>query len=849
MRHVKNSPQVVLKKVTIAATLMMSGIPIGAAAQPATGFGYKTPPAPLQAIVEQQRAPSVNLSPRRDLAAMIKAPSLPSITEVAQPELKLAGLRINPRTYSQSRFLFGEDLWLFEVESRKEMRLTGLPKNLKLADMAWSPDQRTIAFTHISEANGVELWAVDIASKTAKKITTQRLNTVYGRGFSWLPDSKNLLVRLRPAKLGAAPLAVTIPQGPNTQDALPGTAQRQVRTLQDLLKNENDALIFDHYTISQLAIIDLTGRAKNIGTPDRMLGASASPDGKLLLTQSIERPYSYIVSAASFPRRIEVRELNAAAKVIHTVAKLPLQEGLPPGNDAVRQGARDIAWRADAPAMLVWAEAQDGGDPARSAETRDALFMHAAPFAGKPTELMKLASRYAGAQWARGDLALVSEYWWKTRAIKIWKVAPDAAFATALTSTTSTKPELINSYSSEDRYNDPGAPFMVMDAAGNQRMLIADDKESIFLDGQGASKDGDRPFVDRLNLTTKKKERLFQSAAPVYENVIALLDNEGKRILTTRETPTARANFFLRNLQAEKDKQLTQLTTFPHPTPQLAGVQKEQIRYKRADGIDLTATLYLPANYDAKRDGPLPLLMWAYPQEFTTANAASQVTSSPYRFNAVSFWGPQAMLAMGYAVLDDPSMPIVGENGKEPNDTFLTQLIAGAEAAINEVVKRGVADRERIAIGGHSYGAFMTGNLLAHTRLFRAGIARSGAYNRTLTPFGFQAEERPYWKAKEVYSAMSPFNYAENIKDAMLIVHGEQDNNPGTFPIQSERLFQAIKGLGGTARLVMLPNESHGYRARESISHMLYETNLWMEKYVKNAKPRDVVALKAADAK
>ncbi len=832
MRNLNNNRFTTLKIAVIAFTLIAGALAFHSYAQPTNNYGYKTPPAPLQAIVEQQRAPTVNLSPRRDLAAMIKTPSLPSITEVAQPELKLAGLRINPRTYSQSRFSFGEDLWLFEIESRKEMRIAGLPKNLKLADIAWSPDQRNLAFTHISDVNGVELWTVNVASKQAKKISTQPLNTVYGSGFNWLPDSKGLIVRLRPANQAAAPSTIAIPQGPNTQDALPGGAQRQVRTLQDLLKNENDALIFDQYTLSQLAIIDLNGKAKNIGTPDRMLSASASPDGKLLLTQSIERPYSYIVAASSFPRRIEVRELNAAAKFVHTIAKLPLEEGLPPGNDAVRQGVRDVAWRADAPATLVWAEAQDGGDPARAADTRDTVFMHAAPFAGKPNELIKLTSRYAGAQWARGDLALVSEYWWKTRAVKTWKIVPDASVPAT------NKPELINSYSSEDRYNDPGSPATVMDAAGNQRLLIAADKESIFLDGEGASKDGDRPFVDRLNLASKMKERLFQSAAPVYENIIALLDSEGKRILTTRETPTERSNFFLRDLQAEKDKQLTQLTTFPHPTPQLAGVQKAQIRYKRADGVDLTATLLLPPSYDAKRDGPLPMLMWAYPQEFTTANAASQVTSSPYRFNAISYWGPQAMLAMGYAVLDNPSMPIVGADGKEPNDTYLPQLIASAEAAIDEVVKRGVADRDRIAIGGHSYGAFMTGNLLAHTRLFRAGIARSGAYNRTLTPFGFQAEERPYWKAKDVYNNMSPFNYAENIKDALLMIHGEQDNNPGTFPIQSERLFQAIKGLGGTARLVMLPNESHGYRARESISHMLYETNLWMERYVKSAEKK-----------
>lgn len=796
--------------------------------------GYQLPPAPLQAIVEQLRAPTVNLSPRRDLALMVKTPSLPSITEVAQPELKLAGLRINPRTYSQSRFSFGEDAWLFDIESRKESRLSGLPKNLKLANMAWSPDQRSIAFTQVSETNGVELWLIDVASHTAKKVSGQALNTVYGRGFSWMPDSKNLLVRLRPLGQGAAPTGSLIPQGPNTQDALAGGQQRQVRTLQDLLKNENDAQKFDHYTLAQLAIIDLSGNTKNVGEPDRLAGVSVSPDGKYLLTQSIERPYSYLVESSSFPHRIEVRELtgNIPGKVVHTVAKLPLEEGLPPGNDSVSKGVRDISWRADAPATLVWAEALDGGDQAKAMDFRDSVLVQAAPFTEKPRELIKLATRYSGALWARGDLAIVSEYWWKTRAVKSWRVAPDGPGKAA---------DLIANFASEDRYNNPGSPAMTMDASGHSRLLIAPDGESIFLDGQGASSVGDRPFIDRFNLKSKTKERLFQSAAPTYEDVIALLDNEGKRILTTRETPTERPNYFLRDLRAPADKQLAQLTTFPHPTPQLANIQKEQIRYQRADGVDLTATLYLPPNYDAKRDGPLPMLMWAYPQEFTTARAASQVTSSPYRFNSVSYWGPQAMLAMGYGVLDRISVPIVGEGGKEANDTYLPQLIASAEAAINEVVKRGVADRDRIAIGGHSYGAFMTANLLAHTRLFRAGIARSGAYNRTLTPFGFQSEERTYWMAKDTYNTMSPFNYADQIKDALLMIHGEQDNNPGTFPVQSERLFQAMKGLGGTARSVMLPNESHAYRARESISQMLYEMNLWMDKYVKNAKPREGV--------
>ncbi|PKV47107.1 glutamyl peptidase [Janthinobacterium sp. 61] len=798
---------------------------------------YQAPPAPLQAIVDAPRAPTLSLSPKRNLAAVLPTPSLPSISEVAQPELKLAGLRINPRTYSASRFSFHTGLGLLDIDTQKEIKVSGLPASPRIADLAWSPDQRYLAFTHIAFADpargvkesGVELWLLDVQTKAARKLGNQSLSAVYGRGFSWMPDSKTLLVQLKPAKLGSAPVASGIPTGPSIQDSVPGSGVKQLRTYPDLLKNEQDAQLFEHYITVQLALLDVAGKQRLVGQPGQFSRVSASPDGKHLLTTSIVRPYSYIVPAHDFGHKIDVRDLNG--KVVHAVAALPLEEGLPPGNDAVSAGVRSVSWRVDAPATLVWAEAQDGGDPAKAVEIRDIVYTQASPFTNKPAVLAKLGSRYAGVAWGRGDLALLSEAWYKTRAVKQWRIQPDQPSAVA-----GTPGDLVYAGSFEDRYNDPGQPVMRADAAGLPRLLIAADG-SILLDGQGASKEGDRPFIDRLNLATKQKERLFQSAAPYYENVVAVLDEDGSRLLSTRESPTEQPNFFVRNLKQQGAAQLTALTHFPHPLPQLKDVQKELIRYKRADGVDLTATLMLPPNYDARRDGPLPTLMWAYPQEFKTASAASQTKGSPYKFNAVSYWGPAAFLSMGYAVLDNPSFPIVGNGEQEPNDTYLPQLVADAEAAVDEVVRRGVSDRNRIAIGGHSYGAFMTGNLLAHTRLFRAGIARSGAYNRTLTPFGFQAEERSFWQAPAVYQAMSPFNYADKIKDALLMIHGEQDNNSGTFPIQSERMFQAVKGLGGTARLVMLPNESHGYRARESIMQMLYESNNWLEKYVKNAAP------------
>lgn len=798
--------------------------PVTAAAAPAGG--YQLPPKPLQALVDAPRPPQLSISPHRDLLALTQTPTLPGIDVVAQPEWKLAGLRINPRTYAESRFLFGSDLWLMEIASGKEIRLQGLPQLLSIASSSWSPDQRYLAFNQVDAKSGSnELWLVDVAARSARRLTDLPLNTVAGRGYAWMPDSQQLLVQLRAEGQGAAPVSNAIPSGPNVQETQAGQGVKAIRTYQDMLRNEDDARVFEHYLRSQSALVDLQGKVTRVGEPALTLSVDASPDGRYLLRQRVERPFSYLVPVTEFPRHIEVLDRNG--KLVKEIASQPLIEGLPTGNDAVRTGVRDIEWRSDAPATLVWAEAQDGGDPARKADIRDAVLIQPAPFDHAPVTLAKLATRYQGTYWGNGHLALISEFWWKTRQMKEWRVAPDHP---------EQAPKLVHEGSSEDRYKNPGKPITVKDEHGESRLLIAADGESIFRLGEGASPEGNRPFVDKVDLRNGQAARLFHSQAPYYEAPQVVLDMEGQRLLTSRESPDEPTNFFVRDGNA-KDSPLRALTHFPHPTPQLKGVKKEQIRYKRKDGVELTATLYLPPKYDPKKDGPRPMLMWAYPTEFKSAEAASQVTDSPYRFNRIGFWGPQVFLAMGYTVLDNFAVPIVGEGSKEPNDTYIPQLVASAEAAVDEVVRRGVADRNRIAVGGHSYGAFMTANLLAHTRLFKAGIARSGAYNRTLTPFGFQSEERNYWQAEEVYNAMSPFNYADQIKDALLMIHGEQDNNSGTFPIQSERLYAAIKGLGGTARLVMLPNEAHAYRARESIMEMLAESNEWLERYVKQAKP------------
>ncbi|MDW8464984.1 MAG: prolyl oligopeptidase family serine peptidase [Chloroherpetonaceae bacterium] len=779
--------------------------------------GYKMPPKAIADLVDAPPTPAVSLSPNRTLMLILERPSLPPISELAAPEYRLAGLRINPRTNGPSRASYFTKLVLRSIDKPEERVISGLPSEARITNVRWSPNGAYLAFT-LTRSNSIELWLANVATASAKKLINAPLNDAFGPAFVWLPDSKGLIVKLISDKRGKEPLAPAVPTGPVIQETSGKTAAAP--TFQDLLKNAHDEALFEYFLASKLAQVSLSGALKPIAKEGLIATFQPSPNGKYLLVETLHRPFSYLVPAARFPKKIEVLDLTG--KLVKEIADLPLAEDIPLGRDAARKGVRNCQWRPDAPATLYWVEAQDNGDPKVKAEVRDKLFVLAEPFTDAPKEIAALTYRFQSALWSETHFALISETWWLTRKIRTWKLMPDVKDA---------QPDLLFDRSFEDRYSDPGEPVMKMLPNGFSVLHLADGGNALLMIGEGASPEGDKPFLDKFNLTTKKAERLWQSAAPYYEYPIDVLDEASQRIVTSRESQTDPPNYFVRNLS---DNTLTALTNFPHPAPALAKVQKELIKYKREDGVELSATLYTPEGWTPEK-GPLPMLMWAYPREFKSAQAASQVVGSPYRFTRINWGSPLFWLTQGYAILDGPTMPIVGEGGKEPNDTYIPQLVASAKAAVEEVVRRGVADRRRIAIGGHSYGAFMTANLLAHSDLFRAGIARSGAYNRTLTPFGFQNEERTLWQAPETYIAMSPFMHADKINEPILLIHGEADNNQGTFPIQTERFFNALKGLGKTARMVLLPHESHGYQARESVMHMLYEMHEWLEKYVKNA--------------
>ena len=822
-----------------AAQVKSAGKPTTASAEGASG--YNTPP---QAILDVMRAPGPPdpmVSPTHEAILLVTWQDYPSIVRVATPYLRLAGVRVEPKNHSKHDTPGGYGITpcatafdLVRVADGKQ-RHVATPAGACPGEPQWSADGKHFAFANIA-TESVELWIGDGATGEAHRVPGVRLNPMFGDELGWMPDQKTLLVKLVPKGMGAAPPEPVTPIGPSIQETGGEKGQSSTYETRDTLSNKHDEDLFDYYAATQLALVNAaTGAVTPLGKAANFSSLDPAPDGHHVLVTYIHKPYSYLTTYDRFPKEVEVWDVSTPVHVSsHTVASLPLADRVP--IEGVPAGPRDFSWRATDPGTLIWAEALDGGDWNVTVPNRDKIMLQKAPFTTPAAEIARNEQRNVGFTWSeQPSVALMTEYdnnrhWVKTFIVNVEDPGQE--------------PRLLWDVSSDEQYKDPGSP--VSRRLPNGRKVMRQDGDSIYLSGTGASPEGDRPFLDRLNLATLKSDRLFRCDKTSYERFLAFTGADTHTLLTWHQSPMEPPNVFLRKLgkqvdSAEGEATLASsgeaVTHLPDPTPAVRAIKKRLVKYKRADGLDLSFTMYTPPGY--QEGTRVPTILYAYPLDYVDASTAGQVSGSQQTFTRLSEY--RLLLLAGYAIIDNAAFPIVGDP-KKAYDTYLDQLVADAKAAVDEAVRQGVADPDRIGVTGHSHGALMTANLVAHSELFRAGAATSGSYNKTLTPFGFQNERRSVWEAPDVYMKVSPFFFADKLKTPLLIVHGGEDANPGTTPLQGTKLYEAIRGNGGTARLVMLPHEPHWYTAMESNEQLVYEMIRWFDKYVKNAPLRSQTA-------
>ena len=775
---------------------------------------YQLPPKEIMELVLADPAPTISVDSKAKMMLLMGRSSYPSVEELGQAEVKLAGLRLNPINFSPTRQNYIKSLKLKEVKSGKEIKINGLPTNLNALNPTWNPAESKIAFFNVT-ISGVDVFVIDVATANSKKINTAKANLVLGGTLIWM-DNSTVIYKTNfnvAANLKARPIT---PKGPTIQENL-GKVAPSV-TYQDLIKSPYDEYVFEFLATTQL-VKNTNGVESKISSPAIYSSLILSPDKKYLIARTIRKPFSYLVTAGGFASDLNVVSTDGKFKKL--IMQLPSSEGTPSGYDNVQNAARSFQWKDDEAATLVYVMPLDSGLIKKQLPFHDVVYALSAPFDAAPKELFKTKARFSSISWGNQEVALVREV---LRSKQVYTISNYSQSKNSI--------EMLIERSLTDQYNNLGNPVTKRNQYGKEVLaLVKNGTEVLMNNTTGSSPKGDLPFLSSFNLQTKVNTIIWRSNEDCFEYVADVLDADKLLVVTRRETEIEFPNYHLKSLNENTS---TPITSFSNPYTSLLGVTKDKIKYKRSDGVDLTGDLYLPKGYNKEKDGPLPTLLWAYPREFTNAADASQVRGNQHKFTMLSWGSPIFYVTQGYAILDNAEMPIVATSkDKKPNDDFVNQLKLNATAAIDKLVELGVSDRNKFAIGGHSYGAFMTANLLAHTQgLFKAGIARSGAYNRTLTPFGFQNEERTLWQAPDLYLGMSPFMYANQIKTPILLTHGEMDNNTGTYPINSERLFAAIKGHGGTVRFVYLPYEAHGYRGKENVLHLLYEQGRWLDKYV-----------------
>jgi dipeptidyl aminopeptidase/acylaminoacyl peptidase len=787
--------------------------------------GWQSPPEDWLKVLYAPQLPWVWTAPTGEYLFLADPVLYPPLAELAAPMHKLAGMRVNPATNGHHGRHGGTSPRLVRVEDGA-MTPLDLPLDAEVHDVEWTVDGQRFALT-VGHADHFGLWVGSVGGEVAK-MEDLKLNPLMGAPVSWLPDQKHLLVRRIPER-GAAPEPPAIPAGPEILEGV-GASARSTYEARNLLETAYDDALFDYYTTCELVILDpAAGMIKVIGTPAPYTTAEFSPDGEYLLIERLVGPWSHEVAWWRFASAVEVWKNKA--ELVATIASLPVADEVPV--HGVPLGPRSVSWRPTAPHTLFWVEALDGGNPVAEVPHRDRLMRLGAPFTVEPQEVFRAEHRilpWRNAWGTEGGTLMLTQRERIRRWLYVWILEVDKGTS-----------RLWFDLDEDDRYGDPGYP--VFQPLPNGRWVLYQKEDAVYFRGSGATDQGDRPFLDLRHLDTGETERLFRCDPDHYEYFVAFAGDEDNFVLRSEsvvDVPNYYLATFGKKIKADEGEATLTLTRVPitqfeDPTPQLREIEKRIVRYERADGVPLSFQLHLPPDY--KEGTPLPTVLYAYPLEYSGATTAGQVRGSAQRFMRLYSASHLFFLLRGYAVLDQTAMPMLGDP-ETTYDTFVPQLVADAEAAVAKAVEMGVTDPERIGIIGHSHGGLMVANLLAHSDLFRAGVARSGSYNKTNQPFGFQAERRSLFEARDVYIQVSPTFFADKVNEPVLIIHGNDDSNPGTLTFQSEVFFEAVRGSGGTARLVLLPYEDHGYRARESIEHVLWEQLRWFDKYVKGASQK-----------
>ncbi|MEM9545965.1 MAG: prolyl oligopeptidase family serine peptidase [Bacteroidota bacterium] len=780
---------------------------------------WKSPDQDILDIVHAPQLPRITISPTKTHMMLSDPIIYPSLSELAGPMLKLAGIRVNPKNNYYHGSHGGTSPRILTIEDKKTVDLA-IPENAELMSTSWTVDGQRFA-AYIGFEDRIELWLGDISGHL-EKVPGMILNPLMDGAAKWFPDQEKLLIR-RIKDRGPAPQKPSMPKGPKIlEDA--GATARSTYEARNLLETAYDDELFSYYTQCELVIYDTkTKETKVVGPAATYMWAGISPDGNYLLIERLKEPWSHEVAWWRFANDAEVWDLDG--NLIKTIINHPVANEVPV--QGVITGPRSISWQPTAPHTLYWREALDGGDPTSQAEFRDKLMRWEAPFTSEPEEVFKAEHRIQSTMWGQTDGMLMV---YQRERMKRWRYV-------WLLDVNEGTSRLWFDLNENDRYNDPGYPLFTQ--LENGKYVIQVDDGEMYFRGRGGTKEGDRPFVDRRNIETGETERIFRCAKDKYEYFVGFAEEDNSFIMSS-ESSTSVPNFYLAQFgksitadEGESTREMTKtlITDFVDPSPELREIENKIVRYMREDSVELSFQLLLPPGYE--EGTKVPTVVYAYPLEYSGAKTAGQVRGSSNRFMRI--WGAshKYFLMRGYAVLDNTAMPMIGDP-ETVYDSFVPQLVADAEAAVKKAVDMGIADPDRIGVIGHSHGGLMVANLLAHTDLFCAGIARSGSYNKTNQPFGFQGERRSLFEATDSYINCSPTFFADKVNEPILIIHGADDSNPGTLTFQSEVFYEAVRGSGGTARLVLLPFEDHGYRAKESIEHVLWEQMSWFDKHVKN---------------